>query len=178
MADVAKVEKKRKKVLMIAGIAALIVLAAGAGVGLRLLQTKDEVAEKTLTGLPKVVDNLETLRDKGDEKAFNAALQNALKEDLDDDTKYLVHLQKGHLAMQNQQWQAAIDAYEDAMAIKEDKEVVALLADAYAALGNKAKAIEYYEKAIALVPDSNPNRDGIRDEYRLRIQELEEGTQP
>jgi tetratricopeptide (TPR) repeat protein len=179
MADTGTGWRKHKRALMIAGMVLVLVLAAAAGVGLRQLQKKEVAVPANPTpALPKVVDDLQNLRDKGDEAAFNAALQAALYNSLDDETRYMVHVQEGHYGMQTQQWQAAIDAYSKAMAIAEDKEVAALLGDAYAALGNKAKAIEYYEKAIRLIPADHPNRAGLQEEYQLRIQMVEEGARP
>jgi tetratricopeptide (TPR) repeat protein len=177
MADTEKVGKKHQKALMITGMLVLLVLAAGAGIGLRTMQ-RDTAEEHVPTPtLPKVVDDLQNLRDSGDEAAFNTALQAALHDSsLDSDTRYMVYIQQGHAAMQTQQWQAAIDAYTKAMALKQDKEVAALLGDAYAALGDKAKATDFYNQAIRLIPADNPNRDGFKQEYELRIQELEEGT--
>jgi tetratricopeptide (TPR) repeat protein len=177
MADTEQVGKKHRQALQIAGLVVVIVLAVGAGVGLRLLQNKDVAVPNPTLTLPKVVDDLQNLRDTGDEAAFNTALDKALHDpSLDSKTRYLVYIQQGHKAMQDQQWQAAIDAYSKAMAIKQDKEVAALLGDAYAALGDKTKAIEFYTKAISLIPSDNPNRDGFKLEYELRIQELVEGT--
>lgn len=178
MAETETHDKKQRRALTIAGFALLLVLATAAGIGLRLLQN-DEVQPTPTPTLPKVVDNLQDLRDSGDGAAFDVALQKALDDNsLDSGTRYLVYIQAGHAAMQQQDWQAAIDAYTKAMSLKQDKEVAALLGDAYAALGNKAKAIEFYKQAITLIPADSPNYDGTKQEYELRIQEIEEGTQP
>lgn len=169
--------KPKRVWLKIVIFSLLVVLAAGAGVVTRMLNDKNETKQTPTAGLPRAVTDLEQLRDKGDQAAFNAKLQATLDDaSLDSETRYLVYIEEGHFALQNQQAQAAVDAYSQAWAIRQDKQVAALLGDAYAALGNKAKATEFYNQAINLIPADYPRRDPLKKEYQARIEALDEGT--
>jgi tetratricopeptide (TPR) repeat protein len=172
-------DKKRKRGwLKIAAIVLAIVLAAGAGIGLRLAQDKEEAPHTPTAVLPKEVTDLERLRDSGDQAAFDAKLQETLNNpSLDSQTRYLIYIEQGHSALQAGEFQEAIDAYTNAWQIKQDKQAAALLGDAYAALGDKTKATEFYNKAITLIPADYPNQ-GLKREYENRIKALEEGTPP
>lgn len=171
-------EKRKQMWLKAAIFSLLIVLAAAAGIFTRLQQTKDDVPEKPATGLPTAVTDLERLRDSGDQSAFNTKLQATLADPaLDDQTRYLVYVEQGHFAMQNQEAQAAVDAYLKAWQVEQNKQVAALLGDAYAALGNKEKATEFYNRAIGLIPAGYPRHDALKQEYQDRIKALDEGGQ-
>lgn len=54
--------------------------------------------------------------------------------------------------------------------------MAALLGDAYAALGNKAKATEFYNQAINLIPADYPRHGPLKKEYEDRIRALDEGV--
>src|SRR5688572_29134932 len=108
----AETGNKPKKIWLKAAIfGVLLMLAAGAGMATRWQQSKNE-PPKPAAGAPSVVTDLERLRDSGDQAAYNAKLQAALQDaSLDGETRYQVYVEQGHGAMQNQKFQAAIDAY-------------------------------------------------------------------
>jgi tetratricopeptide (TPR) repeat protein len=175
-AETGKISKKLWLKVVIFSL--LVVLAAAAGVATRWLNDKNGTKQApATTGLPRAVTDLEQLRDKGDQAAFSAKLQETLNDpSLDSGTRYLVYVEQGHHAMQNGQFQAAVDAYTKALDMKQDKQVAALLGDAYAALGDKARATEFYNKAIALIPEDYVRRDALRTDYENRITALDEGS--
>lgn len=159
-------------------IVLLLVLAALAGIVLRWQQQKSDVAQKpTTNGLPTIVNDLERLRDSGDQAAFNAKLEQALDDaNLDAQTRYLVYIEEGHNAMQQQEFEAAVVAYTKALDAKQDKQAAALLGDAYVGLGDSAKAIEFYTKAMTLIPADYPRAGALKAEYQDKIDALEAGA--
>lgn len=156
----------------------LVVLSISAGLATRWLNDKNQTDKTPAAGgIPRAVTDLEQLRDAGDQAAFNAKLQQTLKDDsLDSATRRLVYVEQGHFALQNQDAQSAVEAYTKAWEIKQDKQIAALLGDAYAAVGDTAKAKEFYNQAIGLIPADYPRRDPLTKEYQERINALDEGT--
>jgi tetratricopeptide (TPR) repeat protein len=173
----AKVKFSKRLVKTTAVVIVLLVVALGAGAGLRWWQAQKEAAQQAqLPSLPKAVDNLQNLRDTGDEAGFKKELDKALADpSLDEDTKYLLYVQEGHNALQHHKWAEAIVAYQKAQAIKNSMEIARLLGQVYAESGDTAKAIEQYKKAITLIPTDNPRHDAIKKEYEGIVQRLENG---
>jgi len=178
MADQAKPKSKHKKLFVIIGIVLIMLLAVSAGVGLRWWQQSQQPAQAPLLGLPEQVKHLESLRD-GDPAAFDAELDKALADQsLNNDTRYLLYVEQGHRALQNHDWQAAQEAYGKAQSINNTSDVNRLLGEAYYGTGDKDRAIEQYNKAIALIPQDDPRRSAIKEEYENRIKEIETGVMP
>jgi tetratricopeptide (TPR) repeat protein len=169
--------QKRRKMLIITGIVVLVVAAAGAGVGLRWWQTQqraDDEAIPTPT-LSAPATELQDLRSEGDQEMFNEKVAQILADpNLDNETRYQVLLQQGHNFVDKQEWQGAIEAYMEAENLQETYEVVQLLAETYRQSGDNAKAIEYYKKAVELIPQDSPIADADRAWLEDNIRTLEE----
>jgi len=72
----------------------------------------------------------------------------------DNDTKFLVYFNLGYVQLLNQQWQTAIDNYDQAIAIEaNDARAFSERADAYKGLENFTSAISDYSQAISLDPN-------------------------
>lgn len=171
----AKNKLNTKLVKNIIIVVAILLVAVGGGIAFRWWQAQ-QTAQTPLPALPKVVDDLQNLRDTADQTVFDSELDKALADpSTDSETRYLLYVQQGHYAMQNQEWQTALEAYGKAQAIKDIMEVNRLLGEAYYAAGDTARAIEQYRKAINLILDTNPRRDAIKEEYESRIKQFESG---
>jgi tetratricopeptide (TPR) repeat protein len=171
-------QNKKKRWISILSVAVILVLAGGAGIGLRLWQTRqDKPDTATAPKLPQAVGELQDLRASGYAEQFDQRLTEALADpDLDDESRYQLYLQQGHNLAGKQQWEAAVAAYLKAGELRSSYEVADLLGETYRSAGNKAKAIEYYKKAITLIPEDNPVKDTDKTSLELKIKELEEQT--
>lgn len=160
--DAKKTLTKKKKILIIAGVVVLVLLAAGTGVAVRWWQDTanrgNDTAEnqEELPQLPDVIDNLQNLRTEGDEEAFDQELATALESsDYDDPTKALLYIQQGNAAYDQQDFNAALEAFLQAESLEPSSQTAQLIGFAYEELGNKEKAIEYYQLTIdRLAPNS------------------------
>lgn len=166
-----------RTVLLVGGI---LVLAGGAGVGLRLIQNKSDKDNKgdtsqQVTGqpLPGDAEKIQNLRVSGDEDEASDLIDKELNDSsTPDEERYILFIQRGNIAYDKQNYAAAIDAYSDAYDIKVTFEITRLLAESYALADNKPKAVEYYKKALPLVPAS-PVQDEDKKVIEKKINELE-----
>jgi tetratricopeptide (TPR) repeat protein len=175
-----KVKLNKKQIITIASVAGIVLLAAAAGVIAQLVvrQTNDRQTSDVLGPmLPAVVNEAQELRDEGKGEEADKKIDEALaSEATSQDTRYMLYIQQGHGFYDKQDWPAAIDAYLKAEAINATLETSELLADTYRSSGDNPKAIEYYKKAITLIPQDNPRRDAIKEGFEIHIRDL--GGQP
>lgn len=169
-------ENKKKRLLGIAGIVVLLVLAGAAGVGLRLLQDGDKSEEPAGTkgsSFSSTVDDIQDLRAKGDLEGATARINQALQDpNLPDKERYNIYIQQGNASVDRQDYTSAIVAYEKAAAITKTYEAMLLLGDMWAQVGDKAKAVDYYKKALPLVP-AGPLEEENKKSLQAMITQLE-----
>jgi tetratricopeptide (TPR) repeat protein len=167
---------KKKRLLVIAGVLSVLVLACGAGIGLRLLQDRndsDSQPRREGSGLSETVDDIQDLRARGDVASANNRIDEALKNpDLEEKDAYYLYIQQGNNFIETQNIPAAIESYLKAEAADETYEIVTLLGDTYRDANNPQKAIEYYRKAIRLIPQSSPVRDDDKTSFEQKITDL------
>ncbi len=168
---------KKKRLLIILGVVAVLVLAGAAGLGVRWLQDRDSTDESTQSsGLGQDIDDIQSLRAAGDlngsDNRINEALENS---GVTDEQRYMLYIQQGNNMVDRGDYNGAIDAYLKAEQSSQTYEIAVLLADTYKQADNKEKAIEYYKKAITLIPES-PLRDEDKAMFEQNIINL--GGQP
>jgi tetratricopeptide (TPR) repeat protein len=164
--------------LTTAGVLAILALAAGAGVALRVLQddNKNGSSQESLITqgqpLPKKVEDAQNLRSTGDTKAAQTAIDEGLANaSVSQDERYLLYIQQGNTYTDTSDYANAIKSYEQASAIKETYETTTLLAEAWRTAGNNAKAVEYLKKALPLIPDT-PMKSADKSRLEERIRSL------
>jgi tetratricopeptide (TPR) repeat protein len=171
-------KKKQSRWRTLAIVGGILVLAGGAGVGLRLLQNKADNKDKDgqqLVGQPLAGDTeaIQNLRVSGSADEADKKIDEALKgSSLSEEERYLLYIQRGSLAVDNKDLNGAIAAYLEAYELRVTFESTELLADTYAQAGNKSKAIEFYKKALPLVP-ATPVQDEEKASIEAKIAELE-----
>lgn len=156
--------------------AVVVVLAAGAGAAAHWFQAKSaqEDAGTPTPTLSEDANDLQNLRSEGNEEEFNKKLFEALaNESLDSKSRYQVLLQQGHAHRDKEEYPQAIESYLQAEQVEATFEVTELLADTYHLAGDTAKAIEYYRKAIELIPPDRPTAEATKDLFENIIKELE-----
>lgn len=177
MGDMKQFRLNKKIVLSVLAVLGVLIIAGGAGVGLRLLQNSKDPTDTTAglkaRPLPENVDRAQNLLLTGDTDASLKQIDDSLKSDVPEGEKYQLLIQKGNAFYQQGDKDAAIAAYLDAEKLKATYEVATLLATKYEQLGNFAKAIEYNKKAIELIPKDSPVRNSDRQAFEEKITALE-----
>lgn len=169
---------KKKKVVKIVALLALLVTAVAVGVLVRQLQnpsspSEQSVQDDTAPKLPSVVADVQSLNGAGKtEEATQKAEEGLRDPSTPDDIKYMLYIQLGNGKFNKEDFQGAIVEYEKALAMKETYEVAKLLAGAYLQLENNAKAVEFYKKALNLVPTDSPVIDDEKEALRQTITSL------
>lgn len=179
MGDMDKIRANKKIVLSVLGVLVVIVIAAGAGIGLRLIQNenaKDNDGGKPAfkgQALPADVDEAQNLRLSGDVDGSLKKIDESLaKDSVSSAEKYQLYIQQGNAYVEKGDKPAGINAYVEADKVTSTFETTSLLASMYEEAGNKAKALEYYKKALPLIPDS-PMRVQYKTDIQQKIQTLE-----
>ncbi len=165
-----------KRNLLFTGlVVGVLLVAGGAGVGLRMLQNKRD-ADKATTAqgpsLPSTVSQAQELRLQGNTAEADKKIDEALNDSkTSDKDRYMLYIQKASGAYDKQDYAAAADSYAKAADIEQTSEAYDALGDAYAAAGQKDKAIEAYKKAIPLVRAS-PVQDDDKEAIANKIRNL------
>jgi tetratricopeptide (TPR) repeat protein len=168
-----------KKVWIALGVVVLLGAAAGIGFLLQQLQHKSDTpsTSNTQQALPASVSKVEELITAGKTEEAQQQITSALNNSsTSNEDKFLLYYSQANIASDKQDYNGVVDALLKANAIKETSDVDARLANAYQQLGDKAKAIDYYKKAIQHETDDNPMRDRETETYQQMIRDL--GGQP
>jgi tetratricopeptide (TPR) repeat protein len=160
-------------------VVAVLVLAGGAGAAARWLMAKH--ADKTTNTVAKTVDPRPSSVKQADsllvsgktEEAAAYVKQQLDKPSLSNTERYELYVEQGLIAQNAEDYQLAADAFGKAFAIKEDYDLAQKLGSTYQQLGDKQKAIDYYKKAIALNPPSNPMRESNNNIFQQMIDQLQ-----
>jgi len=97
--------------------------------------------------------------------------------DLSDVDKYNLYMQQGAVYESQQNYEAAMESYRKAEAIRVDVGVVYAIANVAQLMGNKELAAEYFRKAIPLIPEDDPMRDQRRIDFENWARMME-GLEP
>jgi tetratricopeptide (TPR) repeat protein len=172
MADTEK--PSRKKVLLtVLSVVVVLIIAGGAGFALRMMQNKDkaDVSPKGPT-LSQAVSDAQDLRLQGNTDEANKKIDAALNDSsTSKQERYDLLIQKAAGLNDQNDYAAAADVYVQAVAAKQTSNAYDLMGDAYAAAGQKDKAIEAYRKAIPLLPNT-PVRDDDQSAIESKIRTL------
>jgi len=174
-----KLQISKKQVVTVLGVVGALLIAAGAGGLLWWLQHSQapQTPAATASPLPKNVNDVQTLRLQGNydeaQKKTDDALNNSKTST---DEKYMLYIQQGSTFADQGNFQAAADSYTKAEGVKETYEVATLLATTYTKAGSKDKAIEYYKKAITLIPPNYVLGESDKATFEQDIRNL--GGQP
>jgi tetratricopeptide (TPR) repeat protein len=156
-----------------------VLAAAGAGVLVRSLQTKDDVVDPPT--LPTSVKETEQLLISGDVDGAQAYVDDRLKDtSISKEERYQLYVKQGVIAYEKKDYQAAIEPYTKAFALNENADMASKLGVTWQELGDKQKAIEFYKKAIDLNlknSKDNPTYESDNNTLKQMIAALEEGGQ-
>lgn len=162
----------------VAGLIAAVVLALGAGVFVRWMVDRNKVPD-TKAGPPlaaeiKEVQDL-TLNNKPEEaeKKISELLADP---GVSSEVKFSLYLQRGANDYQKGAYQQALESYMKAFEIRQTYPIAQSIGSTWLALGDKQQAIQYYRKAIELIPQDNPVRDDEIQVIEEQIRALESGS--
>lgn len=178
--DVKRQMSKRRKILIVVGIILLALIAVTTGMALRWWQDAGQQSNDTsetsgqeLPPLPTVIDDLQNLRTNGDAETFDQDLATALANpDYDDPTRALLYIQQGNAAYDAKDFNAALESYLQAEALDQSSQTAQLVGFAYQELGDKPKAIEYYQLTIERFSPDNVLYDAEKSYFEDRINQL------
>ena len=167
-----------KKILTVVGVVLLVVLAVGAGAGVRWWQ-HDRVAKKaaqtTVVEQKTAASGDLAANGKYDEaqKQLDEVLTNS---HLSAAERYSLLFQKAINYENNKQYDVAIQTYQAAEALQATQSVAEAIGRTAATAGKKDLAISYYRKAIERIPANRPVASADKDRYEQAIKDL--GGQP
>ena len=169
----AKMTKKGIFIGVGVGVGVLL-LAAGAGLAVRLLQesivhSKDSAKE----AINKKVSDIQVTALSGNyDKAQKAINDELNKPGVSNDEKYALLFQQGLNYENQKKYDDAIKSYEAAAAINQTQAVYEAAARTAEAKGDKQLAIDYYKKAITLIPPDSPVAESTKQHYETSIKNL------
>ncbi len=164
---------RKRTVFKIVGIVSVLLVAGALGVLLRWAIVKHNATPKRdPKALPVIIEDVQNLRISGNDAQAQQKIEDALKSSkTSDKERYMLYIQRGNIAADKDDHQGAIAGYKQAEAVMSTYEVSHLLAFEYEASGDNAKAIEYYQKSIDLLP-KNPLRSEQAATYQQKIKDL------
>lgn len=168
---------KRRKVLIVFGIVAVI-LVVGVGLGVRWwLQQRDYEQQAGTDAIVEVMEDSQNYMFAGDfdqaHDVVNKALDNPR---LSDQAKIDLYLQQGATYESQENYSSAMESYRRAETLAPDSYGIILsIANLATLMDNKELAIEYYKKAIPLLPEDDPMREANRKYLEGWVTILEEG---
>jgi len=190
-------EHKRKHavshrtVISIAIVVGVAVVALGAGIfaSWRLQQAGSDGSGSNSTGANsddesgligfgsnpplKAVIDAQKQSSQGSYDQAQTTLDNALKTSTSSDDKIDIYLEKGVTFENEQKYQDALDAYNQAKAIKATTAVWEAIARVQTALGNKQAAIDAYNQAINSLDPNNQRSQSQKATYQQSIKGLQ-----
>lgn len=172
----------KKRVLVTVGVLLLLIIAAAGGViSAQFFKGPAKITSEnqTASGLPKEIDELQSLRSEGNTEEANKKIDEGLNDPgASNNTKYMLYIQKGHSSFEAKDYKAALTSYAEASKLKETSDVFVLIGESNFALGDKAAAKTAYQKAIALLDPNSPISKSTETDLQQRIDIIDGKAQP
>lgn len=168
-------KNRKKRLLTVLVVAAILIAAIAAGAALRWWQDRGAGTDTAASSeeIAKVASDAQDLTLHGDFDQAHEALDKALADPgLSADERYGLIFQKGLVYENRQQYDLAVNSYLDARSVKDGYDVNQSIARVAEAKGDKGLAIEYYKKAIPLIPDEDPRHDALKRYYEESVVRL------
>jgi tetratricopeptide (TPR) repeat protein len=177
--DIAQAPKnhKRRKKLIILGIIVLV-LAVGIGLGVRWwLQQRDYERQSEPDAIVETMEDAQNYMFAGDFDQAHDVVDRALDNPrLSDQAKFDLYLQQGATFESQENYSAALESYRKAEALQPDAYgVILTIANLATLMEDNALALEYFRKAIPLLPEDDPLRETNRQYLEDWVTILEEG---
>ncbi len=168
--------KSNKTRLTIIVVISVIVVASGAGFGLRWYQQlavqKEESAQQA------IVDKVGEIQNKalsGDYEEAQKALNESLSSpNISNEEKYALLFQQGVMYENQKEYAKAITSLQAAATIKDTSDIAEAIGRVAEAKGDFDLAKSSYQKAINLTPADDPMAEGNKEFYQYRIDHLGE----
>lgn len=128
-------------------------------------QIKYEDAAKP-ENVERTTEDVQDLTFSGDfnkaRETVNSALSNPK---LSDDAKHALYIQEATVYETEGNYDSALESYLKAESLKETSGVAQAIASIYVMMENKEKALEYYKKALELMPDKDSQASQSAKKY-------------
>ena len=176
---------RKQKIITIAVVVLLLVLAAGVGVLVQWLQHKgnnsaggkganNSAIDSGIpqNSLPQSVQSAQNTAATGNYSDSNKQIASSLATTSNNDEKFELLLQQGVNDENQQKWSDAMNAYKQAESIKQTSDLYESMGRVAQAEGDKASALAYYKKALPLVPANDPLHDFYVNQLQSEISQV------
>ena len=179
-----KLRLSKKKVFSIITTAVILLLACGVGILISWLQHTNTPGNNTsqkgnnnISGLPtsplpSSVIKAQALEAQQNYDQAQKSINDSIAKSTSGDEKYELYLEQGVTYENQQQYDNAIAAYNNAKLIKETPPVYEAIARVAGVLGNKQLEIDSLNKAISVMDMSKPRSAGDKQQLENQIKEL------
>lgn len=168
-------KSKARRWLLVLAVIAAVIAAAGAGILVRSLMDRKE-SVVVPDQMPAVIQDVQNLALQGKQDEADRIIEQALQDPATPpDVKFTLYSQQGANYYEKGEYQKALDSYTNAFKIRETFEMAQAIATTWIQLGDKQQAIDFYRKAIELMPQDNPVRDDDIQLIEEQIKALEAG---
>ncbi len=151
------------------------VLAVGTGAGVRWWQQQKDYEEAAKPeAISKQALDAQDLALTGNYDKAHQALSEALENPrLSNNERYELLLQQGLTYESQKKYSEALASFKQAESAKQTMVLAESIARVAKETGDNKLAIEYYKKAIPLIPSDEPRRESIKRNYEDWISRLE-----
>lgn len=162
----------KRRLIIIIGVVVIVLAAAGGGYYFWHKQ-QHKAASTPPTVDSSAVNTAIQQANNGNSSQALSTINSAIKSTSDKSQKSALYTQQGNIYQNDNNYQSALTSYQDAA--QSDGLTYALaqsIAESAQAAGNKQLAIEYYQKAIALVPSNDPTGGAEKNAFQAAINQL------
>jgi len=178
---------KRRRIIIFASII-VVIGAVSATIAILLSQhnttttDNNKTGNKTVTGLPPR-SAAETKADTADKAAFEGdvaggvkQLDEAIQGTTNSEDQYIFYSRKATLLFNNNDLTGAMTAAKKAYELKKSSDSAAFVGQIAQKQGDKATAIDYYNKAIGLINQGDPYAKDDKQYYQSIVSQLQGGN--
>ena len=163
-----------KRRLLLISLIVVVVLLLICGGGRYRYQHRHKTPSVSSTTGQSAVDTAIEQSNNGNTNSALSTLNHAIKNTTDKSQKAVLYTQLGDTYTNDHNYQAALNGYQQAA--QTDGLTYGLaqaIAEAAQQAGNKQLAIQYYQKAISLIPLNDPTGEAERHVFQTSINTLE-----
>lgn len=162
----------KRRLIIIIGVVVIVLAAAGGGYYF-WHKSQHKVTPPAATDQSAAANTAIQQANNGNSTQALNTINSAIKSTSDKSQKSALYTQQGNIYQNDNNYQAATTSYQNAA--QTDGLTYALaqsIAESAQAAGNKQLAIEYYQKAIALVPANDPTGGAEKNAFQASINQL------
>lgn len=163
----------KRQLIIIIGIVVVLLAAAGSGYYLWHKHQHKAASTPPTLSVQSVVNDAIQQANNGDSSQALSMLNTAIKNTTNKSDKAALYTQQGNTYENDNNYQSALTSYQNAAQTDGLTYALAqIIAESAQAAGNKQLAIEYYQKAISLIPANDPTGGAEKQVFESSISAL------